>query len=123
MDKYGLPSHIPLAPVDPSEGKSEWAVQSTRSTSRKPPSTADLSTTLRRNTVERYNPFDRGRGSSETIGKMGRGRGVVKVVSGGSGVAKVARSAVPISTPVDKSGGLVGLTEYESDEEDDEDAT
>ena len=68
--------------------------------------------------MERYNPFDRGRGSSETIGKIGRGRGVVKVVSGGSG-AKVARAVIPVATPVDKPGGLVGLTGYESDEEDD----
>jgi len=121
VNKYGLPDHIPLARVDPSEGKSEWAVQATRSTSRKIPIPGDLSTTLRRNTVERYNPFDRGRGSSETIGKIGRGRGVVKVVSGGSG-PKVARGVVPVAAPVYKSGGLVGLTGYESEEEDDEDA-
>lgn len=108
--KYGLGERVRLLPASAGEGKAEWD-RATRSNPRS--NTKDLSTTLRRNTVERYNPF--GAGSSE-MGRISRGKmgTVVKSVSS-------ARSSVAVTSVPKPAVGLTGLVGYASDEDEHED--
>lgn len=134
-DKYGLElggMGKGLVRLEPGEAEEEYERARARRSTR-PASTAvsswkrvgDLSTTLRRNTVERYNPFDLAPASasasaSSEINRVGRGKAAIIKISG----SKVAPAVVPKlkleSKPTSSITALGGLAGYGSDEDDEE---
>ncbi|KAG7528987.1 hypothetical protein FFLO_05845 [Filobasidium floriforme] len=133
MSKYGLGMGLEgkgLVRLEPGEAEEEYErARARRSThagavsSRK--RVGDWSTTLRRNTVERYNPFDQttrtSRATTSTsseINRVGRGRAGSVRISGSK--------LVPVAVPKTKTRSmgiqtaLGGLAGYGSDEDEEE---
>ncbi|KAH8079854.1 nuclear mRNA splicing, via spliceosome-related protein [Filobasidium floriforme] len=86
----------------------------------------DLSTTLRRNTVERYNPFDLAPASasasasaSSEINRVGRGKAAIIKISGSKVVPKSTTKTK--TNPTSSITALGGLAGYGSDEDEEED--
>jgi hypothetical protein len=161
-ERYGLGEGIKLLDdgLDEQEAKREWEKASLAGSSSSSPSLvgksksnakrgqSDLSTTLRRNTVERYNPFGmthqgrRGAVNDGPLAKVGRGKTLVlaqaasrtgkglkvgKVsasvesegTSGRSGLTSDQPNLVPSITPPSvRTTGLGGLAGYSSDDDD-----
>lgn len=136
-DKYGLElggMGKGLVRLEPGEAEEEYERARARRSTR-PASTAvsswkrvgDLSTTLRRNTVERYNPFDLAPASASAsasipseINRVGRGKAAIIKISG----SKVVPAAVPKTkskiNQTSSATALGGLAGYGSDEDDEE---
>lgn len=136
--KYGLGLGLEgkgLVRLEPGEAEEEYerararrATQaaSTAVASRK--RVGDLSTTLRRNTVERYNPFDvatsarTSRATASTsseINRVGRGKAAIIKISGSKVVPKSTTKTK--TNPTSSITALGGLAGYGSDEDDEED--
>ena len=123
--RYGLGERVALLPAAAGEGKAEWNLARSRRAGQNSRTTVrDLSTTLRRNTVERYNPFDQDSSStsgSSEISRVGRGK-LGTVVKSVSSQASHRPSCPSLSTPGlarAPAVGLSGLAGYSSGEDDD----
>lgn len=138
-DKYGLElggMGKGLVRLEPGEAEEEYerarARRSTQAGSAAVSSrkrVGDLSTTLRRNTVERYNPFDLATSTSTSratastsseINRVGRGKAAIIKISG----SKVVPAAVPkTKSKINQTSSITalgGLAGYGSDEDDEE---